>query len=90
MGFAPPGNGPAFHTHDYVESFLVLEGEWRFYWGNEPGQVEGEAILGKWDFISIPPGLYRGFEVSGETRRLVLRGARPARGLQQQRPVLGP
>jgi hypothetical protein len=26
MGFAPPGNGPAFHTHDYVESFLVLEG----------------------------------------------------------------
>jgi quercetin dioxygenase-like cupin family protein len=67
MGFAPPGNGPAFHTHDYVESFLVLEGEWRFYWGNEPGLVEGEAILGKWDFISIPPGLYRGFEVSGET-----------------------
>jgi quercetin dioxygenase-like cupin family protein len=66
MGFAPPGNGPAFHTHDYVESFLVLEGEWRFYWGNEPGLVEGEAILGKWDFISIPPGLYRGFEVSGE------------------------
>jgi quercetin dioxygenase-like cupin family protein len=66
MGFAPPGNGPAFHTHDYVESFLVLEGEWRFYWGNEPSKVDGEAILGKWDFISIPPGLYRGFEVSGD------------------------
>jgi quercetin dioxygenase-like cupin family protein len=64
MGFAAPGNGPAFHTHDYVESFLVLEGEWRFYWGHEPGQVDGEAILGKWDFISIPPGLYRGFEVN--------------------------
>ncbi|MBF6595707.1 MAG: cupin domain-containing protein [Thermaceae bacterium] len=65
MGFALPGNGPAYHTHDYVEAFLVLEGQWRFYWGNEPGQVEGEAILKKWDFISLPPGLYRGFEVVG-------------------------
>jgi len=67
MGFAEPGNGPAFHTHDYVESFLILEGRWRFYWGAEPGQVEGEATLDKWDFISLPPGLYRGFEVVGES-----------------------
>lgn len=66
MGFAETGNGPALHTHDYVESFLVLEGRWRFYWSNDPGgQIEGEAILEKWDFISIPPGLFRGFEVSG-------------------------
>ncbi|RIH87895.1 cupin domain-containing protein [Calidithermus roseus] len=66
MGFAEPGNGPAFHTHDYVEAFFILEGRWRYYWGNEPGKVEGEAILNKWDFISLPPGLYRGFEVVGE------------------------
>jgi quercetin dioxygenase-like cupin family protein len=66
MGFALPGNGPAFHTHDYVEAFLILEGRWRYYWGNEPGKVEGEAILNKWDFISLPPRLYRGFEVVGE------------------------
>ena len=67
MGFAAPGNGPAFHTHDYVEMFLILEGSWRFYWGNDPEQIQGEVILGKWDMITLPPGLYRGFEVAGET-----------------------
>lgn len=67
MGFAAPGNGPAFHTHDYVEMFLILEGQWRFYWGNNPDTVEGEASLGKWDMITLPPRLYRGFEVVGET-----------------------
>jgi quercetin dioxygenase-like cupin family protein len=66
MGFAAPGNGPAFHTHDYVEMFLILKGKWRFYWGNSPDTIEGEAILRKWDMITLPPGLYRGFEVAGK------------------------
>lgn len=66
MGFAELSNGPAFHTHSYVECFLILQGRWRFYWGNNPGQVDGEAILEPWDFISIPPHIYRGFEVVGE------------------------
>ncbi|HZQ06478.1 MAG TPA: cupin domain-containing protein [Anaerolineae bacterium] len=60
---APPGNGPAYHTHDYVEMFVVLTGRWRFYWGNEADQApEGEAILEQWDMISLPPRLWRGFE----------------------------
>jgi len=63
---AKPGNGPAYHTHDYVESFFVLSGHWRFYWGNDPDSVHGEAVLGQWDYISLPPGLWRGFEVSKE------------------------
>jgi quercetin dioxygenase-like cupin family protein len=59
----PNGNGPAYHTHDYVELFLPLEGRWRFYWGNDPeGEPEGEVILERWDLISFPPGLWRGFE----------------------------
>ncbi len=68
MGFAATGNGPAYHTHDYVEMFLILEGSWRFYWGNDPDpdKFEGDVILGKWDMITLPPGLYRGFEVAGE------------------------
>ena len=68
MGFAPPGNGPAYHTHDYVEMFLILKGKWRFYWGNDPdpANAEGEVILRKWDMITLPPGLYRGFEVAGK------------------------
>ena len=30
---APPGNGPGWHTHDYVEMFVPLTGNWRFCWG---------------------------------------------------------
>lgn len=62
---AMPGNGPAYHTHGYVESFLVLSGRWRFYWGSDPdpARAEGEATLGPWDYVSLPAGLYRGFEV---------------------------
>lgn len=68
MGFAATGNGPAYHTHEYVEMFLILKGKWRFYWGSDPdpAKAEGEAILRKWDLITLPPGLYRGFEVAGK------------------------
>ena len=59
---APPGNGPAFHTHDYIEAFVPLKGKWRFYWGNSEDEIEGETIIEEWDLISLPPGLWRGFE----------------------------
>ncbi|WP_017798090.1 cupin domain-containing protein [Oceanobacillus kimchii] len=59
---APKGNGPAFHTHEYIETFFVLTGEWRFYWGNSEDEIEGETILKPWDMISLPPYMYRGFE----------------------------
>ena len=63
----PNGIGPAYHTHDYVEIFLPLEGKWRFYFVNDTeGESEGEAILGKWDMISFPPGLWRGLENIGD------------------------
>lgn len=59
----PHGNGPAYHTHDYIELFLPLEGKWRFYFGNDPeGEPEGEIFLEKWDLITFPAGLWRGFE----------------------------
>ncbi|MCY3832564.1 MAG: cupin domain-containing protein [Chloroflexi bacterium] len=68
MVWAPPGCGPAWHTHDYVESFFMLTGPWTFYWGNEddPEKVEGEFVLKTWDMISLPPGMYRSFEYSGD------------------------
>ncbi|SDP18538.1 hypothetical protein [Halobacillus aidingensis] len=59
---APPGNGPAFHSHDYIEAFVPLTGKWRFYWGDSPEEIEGETIIDQWDMISLPPGLWRGFE----------------------------
>lgn len=68
MGWAPPNCGPAWHTHDYIESFFILKGPWKFYWGNEddPEKVEGEFTLNEWDLISLPPGMWRSFEYVGD------------------------
>jgi quercetin dioxygenase-like cupin family protein len=68
MGFAPPGNGPAWHTHDYIEMFLILKGEWDFYWGNDPDPAKPDGVfrLKPWDSISFPPGVWRRFEVAPE------------------------
>ena len=67
MFCALPRNGPAYHTHDYTEIFLILSGQWRFYWGADPeGEPDEEVILDKWDMITLPPKLWRGFEVVSE------------------------
>lgn len=66
----PPNNGPAWHTHDYVELFIPLTGEWRFAYGHDPegyDTPDSEVNLGPWDAISFPPGLWRSFSnVSAE------------------------
>jgi quercetin dioxygenase-like cupin family protein len=62
---APPGNGPGWHTHTYVEVFMPLTGTWRFIYGEDPDDPDGnvsEVLLGPWDVISFPPHLYRRFE----------------------------
>lgn len=62
---APPGNGPGWHTHSYVEMFVPLTGQWRFVYGADPDDPEtavSEVLLGPWDVISFPPGLWRRFE----------------------------
>lgn len=67
---APPGNGPGWHTHSYVELFVPLTGRWRFVYGldgDDPEAIAGEAILEPWDVISFPPGLWRRFENASET-----------------------
>lgn len=69
MFMCPPGNGPAWHTHDYIEMFMPLSGKFRFYYGNDPDGAdnpEGEALVEPWDMISLPPGLWRSFENAGE------------------------
>jgi quercetin dioxygenase-like cupin family protein len=62
---APPGNGPGWHTHTYVEMFVPLTGTWKFTYGDNPGDPDGdvtEVLLGPWDVISFPAGLWRRFE----------------------------
>lgn len=67
---APPGNGPGWHTHDYVELFVPLTGTWRFCWGfdaDDPDDLAGEAVLEPWDVVSFPPDVWRRFENTSET-----------------------
>jgi quercetin dioxygenase-like cupin family protein len=62
---APPGNGPGWHTHAYVELFMPLTGKWRFVYGEDPDDPEENVtavVLEPWDIISFPPQLYRRFE----------------------------
>jgi quercetin dioxygenase-like cupin family protein len=62
---APPGNGPGWHTHTYVELFVPLTGTWRFVYGSDPDDATEdvtEVLLQPWDVISFPPGLWRRFE----------------------------
>ena len=69
MFMCPPGNGPAWHTHDYIEMFMPLSGTFRFYYGSDPEgeeDPEGEITIGPWDMISLPAGLWRSFENAGE------------------------
>ncbi len=68
MVWAPPGYGPAWHTHDYIESFFILRGQRRFYRGNSdnPAEAEGHFDLNEWDLISLPAGMSRSFENCGD------------------------
>ncbi len=59
---ASPGKGAALHFHPTVEVFMPLTGRWAVYWGDNG---EEEAILERWDVISVPPGLMRGFRNVG-------------------------
>jgi quercetin dioxygenase-like cupin family protein len=62
---APPGNGPSWHTHEYVELFVPLTGRWRYRYGQDPEGADapdGVIELGPWDAISFPPELWRSIE----------------------------
>ena len=41
---APPGKGPPLHTHPYVETIFMIEGEARVTIGDETREVSAGAI----------------------------------------------
>lgn len=63
MAMCPPGQGPAYHTHDYIECFFILSGVFRFHYGTDSeAEPEDYVDLEPWDLITLPPKLWRSFE----------------------------
>lgn len=59
ISVCPPGQGPGLHAHHRTfETFFVLEGSFEFSVNDDGGQ---KVVLNKWDTLSVPPGVCRGF-----------------------------
>jgi quercetin dioxygenase-like cupin family protein len=59
ISVCPPGQGPALHSHDKTyETFTVLEGSFEFSLNDTGNET---VVLNKWDTLSCPPGVCRGF-----------------------------
>ncbi|MFN0159694.1 MAG: cupin domain-containing protein [Burkholderiales bacterium] len=64
-----PGKSAPLHNHLTQEVFIALTGSWDVFWGPTG---ERSVLLSRWDTVSIPPGVSRGFRnVSGEDAWLI-------------------
>ncbi|MEY3664007.1 MAG: hypothetical protein RLZZ153_189 [Pseudomonadota bacterium] len=73
------GKGTGLHTHETLEVFMPLTGNWSVQWGDDG---KSELSIGPWDFISIPTKIMRGFrnDSPGEAYMLsILGGTDPGR-----------
>ena len=65
VSIMPPGQGPCLHSHNGTfETFMVLDGTIEYHIGDPVAHV---VTLNKWDVLSCPPNVYRGFHNVGET-----------------------
>lgn len=48
------------HTHDTVETFMVIKGRWKLEWQGDRG--DDHLMLAPLDFIAFPMGVQRRFE----------------------------
>ncbi len=66
----PPGQGPGLHAHKATyETFVVMQGEFEFTWG-ETGE---EALrLPRLGVLSVPPGITRAFRNVGTEEGILL------------------
>lgn len=71
---AAPGKGVLMHTHDTVETFMVIKGRWKLEWQGDRG--DDHLMLAPLDFIAFPMGVQRRFECveapAGESEGLLL------------------
>jgi quercetin dioxygenase-like cupin family protein len=70
ISILPAGTGPCLHSHnDTYETFFVLDGEIEYEIGDP---VEHRVVLKKWDCLSCPPRIYRGFRNVGSADAVLL------------------
>ena len=61
----PPGQGPGLHAHHRTtETFTCLDGRFKVYWGDAG---EHETVLERFDTVSVPPSVCRGFTNVGDS-----------------------
>jgi quercetin dioxygenase-like cupin family protein len=73
---SPPGSGPPLHTHDWAESFYILDGEFEFQ-----TLVDGklETIVGRpGATVYLPRGVPHGFKNSADRISTMLTTHAPA------------
>lgn len=54
-----PGKGAGLHSHTTEEVFFPLDGRFDMFWGDDG---ESAITLQRWDTISMPMGIMRGFK----------------------------
>lgn len=70
VSICPPGQGPCLHAHHRTyETFIVLEGAFEFRLNDTGDQ---EVVLNKWDTLSCPPGVCRGFRNISDKDSVIL------------------
>lgn len=70
ISIMPPGQGPCLHSHNSTfETFMVLEGSIEYSIGDP---VAHKVTLNKWDTLSCPPRVYRGFKNVGTSDAVML------------------
>jgi mannose-6-phosphate isomerase-like protein (cupin superfamily) len=60
---AEPGNASGLHSHEEVEVFIPISGQWSVFWNEEDEREQVE--LGPMDCISVPGGVMRAFRNIG-------------------------
>lgn len=87
---APPGNGPGWHSHTYVELFVPLTGRWEFSYGfdgEDPDALAGQVVLEPWDVISFPPHLWRRFRNVSDANAVAFAVLDPHDAFEEKDPI---
>ncbi|MEE2683533.1 MAG: cupin domain-containing protein [Pseudomonadota bacterium] len=61
--------GASLHSHDTVEVFFAMSGNWEILWGDEE---ENRIELNAFDIVSVPAGVMRSFRNIGKEYALMM------------------